>query len=477
MQSFDFKTTPYEHQLWNFNRHGQDDEHGLFWEQGTGKSWEAIQHAAMAWAMGKIDGVIVIAPPGVHDNWDTDELPTHCPVPYLAHAWSSARAPTQRHKAEVTRVLKFPKLSFLLMSYNNFMTKAGRKACDQFVKGKRIMLILDESQRIKSPNAKRTKSICAFAKRCVIRRICSGTPVTKAPFDVYPQMRSLDWDFWKPHGFASFLPFKNYFGIWEDRMNGQTGQRFKTCVAYRNVEKLTEIIQGVTHRVLKDDVLDLPPKVFHKRYFEMGPKQKKYYKQLRDEMLTWLESGEMVTAPLMIVRMLRLQQISSGYLPHDDGEGVTYLDENPRLSLLMDMLEDLPHAIIFARFRHDIDQICGKLGSNAVRYDGAVTQEQRRENKAAFQEGRVPYFVGNTAACATGLTLHRTNTMIYYTNSFDLEHRMQSEDRIHRIGQERSCNYFDLICQGTLDGYIVKRLREKKDIASTVIGDEIKEWI
>ena len=475
--NFEFKTKPYEHQLWNFKNHSGDDAHGLFWEQGTGKSWEAIQHAARLYAEGGITGVIVIAPNGVHDNWDTDELPAHCPIPYLSHAWSSARASTKTHAAAVARVIKFPRLAFLLMSYHNFMTKMGRKACDQFVASRRVLLILDESQRIKSPNAKRTKSICSFARKCDLVRIASGTPVTRAPFDVYPQMRALDWDFWKPHGFGSFLPFKTYFGIWEDRVNASTGQRFKTCVSYRNIEKLTEIIQSVTHRVLKSEALDLPSKVYHKRYFEMSPKQKKIYGELRDQMLTWLDSGEMVTAPLMIVRMLRLQQISSGYLPHDDRENVTYLDENPRLNLLTDMLEDLPHAIIFARFRHDIDQICGKLGSNAVRYDGSVSQEERKANKAAFQEGRVPYFVGNTAACSTGLTLHRTNTVIYYTNSFDLEHRMQSEDRIHRIGQHETCNYYDLICKGTLDGYITKSLREKKNVASTVIGDEIKEWI
>lgn len=473
---FEFKSKPYEHQLRNFIAHSGDDHHGLFWEQGTGKSWEALQHAARLYSEDRISGVIVIAPNGVHDNWDTDELPAHCPVPYLSHAWSTRRAATKAHQAEVTRVLKFPRLAFLLMSYNNFMTKMGRKACDQFVKSRRVLLILDESQRIKSPNAKRTKSIAAFSKKCECARICSGTPVTKSPFDVYSQMKALDYDFWKPHGFSSFTPFKTYFGIWEDRVNGQTNQRFKACVSYRNVELLADIIKTCTDRVLKEDALDLPGKVYHRRYFEMSAEQRRIYKQLRDEFLTFIDSG-MVTAPLMIVRMMRLQQISSGYLPDDENQVVTKFKDNPRLDLLMDLLEDMDSALIFARFRHDIDVICERLGDSCVRYDGSVGQEQRKEAKEKFQSGQVPFFVGNTAACSTGLTLHRTSNVIYYTNSFDLEHRLQSEDRVHRIGQTRSCNYYDLLGQGTMDGYILKSLREKKNIASTVIGDELKEWI
>jgi len=489
-----FKTKPLEHQLENYLDHAAEESHGLLWDQGTGKSWEAIAHFERAYVEEKIDAVLIVAPNGVHDNWVYDELPKHCGSKYHAISWSTRRAATKTHAENAARALRFPGLAILAISYNGYMTKKGKAFVRKFATKRKVFLILDESQRVKSPDAKRTKSLVAFSKRFPHTRILSGTPITKAPFDIFTQMKALDWDFWKPHGFASVEAFKTYFGIWRTFIEydpedaelpedmRRVTKRFRKCIAYRNLNKLSKIVMAKCSRVLKDDVLDLPPKVYTKRYFELAPDQRVAYRNIRDEFLTFLDSGDMVTAPLMITRLLRLQQITCGFLPPDDPEtGITHIFKtNPRLDLLLDCLEDVEgKALIFARFRHDIDKICYALGDDCVRYDGAVNSDDRLIARRLFQDDPdgPRFFVGNPAACATGLTLTAASTVVYYSNSFDLEHRIQSEDRAHRIGQTSKVLYIDLIAKGCVDARIVQSLRDKKHIAAIVTRDKMKEWI
>ena len=223
----------------------------------------------------------------------------------------------------------------------------------------------------------------------------------------------------------------------------------------------------------------------------MSPEQSKLYESLKDECIAWLDDGGgAVTAEMPIVKLLRLQQIASGWVPRSD-EDIEAGDEepiyeipgkNPRLELLGEIVEDLPHpAIIWARFRGDIDRIGAKLdamGKTWVRYDGAIPPgPERAEAKRQFNEGEVQFFVGNPAVGGQGLTLIRAKTTIYYSNSFDLDQRLQSEDRNHRIGQDVPVNYVDLIARGTVDSQIIQALRRKINVASMITGDQLREWL
>lgn len=492
---YEMKTKPFSHQAASFEAGKDERIWGYFFEQGTGKSKLVIDEAGHLFLEGRIDAVIVIAPNGVHQNWDTDELPTHLGVPYHAHTWQSKRASTKWHQAAAKRLLSrgFP---WLLMSYDGFMTKAGRKFADEFKKARNTLIILDESQRIKTPSAKRTQALVRWGKGGKVRRVLSGTPVTNTPFDIYPQLKFLDVNFWKSHGFASYEAFKTHFGVWQEfalapkscpkcPAGGQCkrcklGSRFRKVVDFKNLDQLAQIVRTVSSRVLKEDVLDLPPKVYTKRYVDLSPEQRRLYDGLKAEMMVELQSGELITTPMAVTRLLRFQQILSGYLPSDDCEELNPLDENPRHKLLLDILENDVEgkALIFSRFRPDIDLIVQSLGSDCVRYDGAVGDDERLAARRAFQDPAGPrYFVGNPAACSTGLTLTAANTVIYYANSFVLEQRLQSEDRAHRIGQTRSVNYIDIVAAGTVDEHIVKSLRSKYNIAAAVNADKLREWI
>lgn len=481
-----FKTTPFAHQLTELGVSQDLPVRAVFWEQGTGKTKLTIDTAAHLYRAGKIDAVLVIAPPGVHQNWLTDEIPAHLPddIPFLGHAYESKKAQTKRHRQACEALMGFAGLALLAQSYQAFMTGEGRRTAEKFFHRRKVLYVLDESQRIKTPGAKRTISIVATGRRTPYKRILSGTPVTNKPFDIYAQLKFLDEDFWKNHGFASYEAFKTYFGIWEQRVNGATGQRFNQVVAFKNLDQLAQIVAKVSSRVTKEEGCpDLPPKVYQRRYFDLTDEQHSAYNTLKEEFLLFLDSGETVSAPLVITRLLRLQQITCGYLPLDPGpDGEPQLQrfvENPRLAALKEVLEDLEgKAIIFARFRADIDQICEALGEEAVRYDGAVEGDDRLDARQRFQgDDEIKYFVGNPAVAGTGLTLHAASNVIYYSNSFDLEHRLQSEDRAHRIGQSRTVNYIDLVAKGTVDSKIVQSLREKKDLAAQITGDEVKQWI
>jgi len=452
----------------------------LWWEQGTGKTKPVIDEAAELYEAGEIDGLMVVAPNGVHRNWASDELPVHMPERVLkktrCHIWYSTD--TKRHQESFLETLNHPGLAVLVMSYNAVWTNRGRDAWKAFLKKRRCVYVLDECQRIKNPSAKWSKRIIGSNVGAPYLRELSGTPIANNPFDAYNILKFLDPDVWKKYGITTFAAFKQYFGVWETWQT-RDGRNYPKCIAYRNLNLLQREMARLGSRVTKDEVLDLPPKLYSKRYHEPTAEQRRIYRELQNECVAELESGDL-TAMLAIVRLLRFQQLVCGYLPESDDNPVLrdLPGGNPRITLLSEICEDLSHkAIIWARFQRDIDLICQALGDSCVFVDGRVAGEARGAALDAFQKGDKQFLVANPAAIATGVTLHAARTVIYYSNSFSLELRLQSEDRAHRIGQLHPVQYIDIVCPGTVDEKIVDALRKKVDIASQITGDSLKDWI
>jgi SNF2 family DNA or RNA helicase len=365
------------------------------------------------------------------------------------------------------------------MSYDAIMTATGDAYVLKLFAARRCLMVLDESVHIKTPKAKRTQRVLARGAGATFRRILTGTPVDNAPFDVFTQLKFVSPTIWDSIGCRSFVAFKNFFGVWEEMRDPRSGRMFRNLVRYRNLQKLAEIVATVSCRVLKKVVLDLPPKLYTKRYFELSQHQKRYYKEMADTYSVRLESGE-VTALLVIVQMIRFQQIISGFLV-DEEDKVVPLPDNPRLALLREILaETQGKSLVFGKFVFDIDTIMAALkedGIEAVRYDGSVSDPDRAEAIERFQRGTARVLVGNPATIKEGLTLHAASTVIYYNNSFKLRDRLQSEDRAHRIGQRNAVTYIDLVAEGTIDEKIVTALRNKLDIASVITKDELRTWI
>ncbi len=523
---YKFKTPPYDHQRKLFNETCDIKAFAVFWEQGTGKTKLIVDTAAHLFLIGEIDAMLVIAPNGVHDNWTRDELPAHLPdeiVGSLCLTWHSKKAKTKQTQRAVEDLLQFKGFAILAMSYDALVTKAGHAVAKRFLTTRKCMMVADESGRIKSPKAKRTKQMVAAGKLAPYKRILTGTPVGNSPFDLFSQINFLKPDFWTQHGLRNFFLFKTHFGLFRQRRL-KDGHQFQELMEYRRLPELRAMLADFSSRVVKDDVLDLPPKVYQKRYFDLDANSRKMYEALKTEMVLWLESGERIEASLAIVRLMKLQQLSSGFIKFDDDQMVNDLGTefvpsakhdgmvivhddkySSRVRAFLDMLEDHPGKIIvWARFTQELNMICEALANediDFVRYDGTTPSHERvaaikrfQSDKPIAMEELYPdddwdqsllgstlpparVFAANAACAGEGLTLHAAGTVAYFSNSFKLTERLQSEDRAHRIGQTKSVNYIDFIARDTIDNHIVKSLREKKDVAAQVTGDKLMEWI
>lgn len=472
----------FAHQQQILAESGDKPYFAVFWEQGTGKTRLALETMVNLARKGEVDAALVLAPNGVHQLWIQDEIPSWVPGHdrlFTAY-YTSSKAATKAHQRMCEQALTAP-FPIVAMSYDAFMTKTGMAWVRKFLDRRRVFYVLDESTAIKTPAAKRTKSIVASGQHAPYRRILTGTPITNSPFDAYTQMRFLDQDFWRKAGFQTFTAFKTYFGIWAKGFNTGQQREYEYVVGYRNLPELQAILAPHSSRVQKADVLDLPPKLYSKRYFELTPEQRRIYQEIKEQALTVLATGDLVTVPLVITRLLRLHQVTSNYLP-TDGDEPTYTisPNNPRMDCLMEALEEVSgQAIIWARFNMDVDQICERLGNRAVRCDGRDSAQERQQRITSFKAGQVQFLVSKpqTIGVSRGQTLVNANTVVYYNNTFSLEDRLQSEDRAHRSGQTHAVDYVDIVAPGTIDTHIVKALRDKLDVASQITGDQLKEWV
>ena len=490
--SFEFKTKPYKYQeiIWEDTK--DKKAHALFMEQGTGKTKVDIDTVGYLYHQGKVENLLVVAPSGVHRNWIVDEIPKHLSdnIKRLTHSYSTTKSKTRKHKDAISDLMTYDQgLAVLAMSYDSFMTKPGKQVAWDFMKKKKLLYTLDESARIKDPDTKRTKALLKSANYADYKRILTGTPIANGPFDVWAPINFLDEEVWIKHKLSSFWVFKNYFGNIV-RRKANLGHFFETLnkeTPYKHLDELYEILQPVSTRVTKAEVLkDLPAKLYSTRYFELGKEQQAIYDEIDKNYMVMVE-GELWTMELALTRQLRLQQVTCGYLPKVDpepgDEPYTMLPgKNIRLETLKELCEDTPHqGIIWARFTKDVDLIMELLNSEgmggAVRYDGQVNEDERALSIDKFRAGKAQWFVGKASVGGEGLTLTEAKTVIYYNNTFKFTERLQSEDRAHRIGQTQAVLYYDIAGIGTVDEQIIEALIKKHKIADQITGDASKTWI
>jgi len=480
IRDYKFKTKPYEHQIKALEKSWAQETYGLFMEMGTGKSKVLVDNIAMLYDRGAIRGVLIVAPKGVYKNWDQIEFPVHMPehVEYTKVLWEANI--TKKKQFELDTLFNDKgDLKILIMNVEALSTNKGLDFAHSFLNiflG-RALIGIDESTTIKNPTAKRTKNILKLRDLAKYRRILTGSPVTKSPLDLYSQCEFLDpWHL----GHPSYYSFRSRYAHMLDRNFG--GRRVQIVGSYRRLGELSEKLDKFSYRVLKEECLDLPPKIYMKRFVELTKEQKKVYDQMKEMALAILDDKVMSTMNVM-TQLMRLHQVTCGHFKADD-ESITHLKNN-RIDELMSLLDETEgKVIIWANYREDIRNIVDSLKktygeASTVEYWGEVDATLRQENIAQFQEKNSPtrYFVGNAQTGGYGITLTAANTVIYYSNSYDLEKRLQSEDRAHRIGQTGSVTYVDLIAEDTIDEKIVKSLRNKINIANEIMGEDIKDWI
>ena len=475
--NYKFKKKPYAHQLTALEKSWNRQTCAYFMEMGTGKTKVLIDNLAMLYDKGKVDGALIIAPKGVVGTWYNNEIPAHLPdhINDVTVLWQANITKKQQEKLDY---LFEPEenLHILIMNVEALSTTKGKDFAEKFLDSHNTLMAIDESTTIKNPNAKRTKNILKLSELAKYKRIMTGSPVTKNPLDLYSQCEFLDpWLL----DYTSYYAFRNRYA--EMKTMHAHGRSIQVVDKFKNLGELSDTLKNFSYRVLKEDCLDLPDKIYMKRNIKLTPDQFKIYKQMKDQAIAML-NGKVTSTATVLTQLMRLHQITCGHFTADDGS--TQAISNNRMDELMGVLEETEgKAIIWAHYQYDITNIIQnvvkKYGEGSiVDYFGLTPQEERQPNIKKFQDDpKCRFIVGTPSTGGYGITLTAANTVIYYSNGYDLEKRLQSEDRAHRIGQQKPVTYVDLICDDTVDEKIVKALRKKINIASEVLGEEMKSWI
>ena len=476
--NYKFKTKPYDHQIKALEKSVDKKNYAYFMEMGTGKSKVLVDNMAMLYDKGKINGALIIAPKGVYNNWFVGEIPTHLPshIQPKMVIWTASTSKTKDKEYHTLFETGYD-LHILIMNVEAFSTDKGRLFAGKFLRAHRTLMAIDESTTIKTPTAKRTKAIVTLGKEAHYKRILTGSPVTKSPLDLFSQCNFLNDELLES---SSYYSFKNRYAVMKTHNFG--GRRVQIVHSYQRLDELAGILKGFSYRVLKEECLDLPPKVYIKREVELSKEQLQAYSTMKSSALALLK-GKMATAPHVLTQMMRLHQITCGHLKNDDGT-TTEIKSN-RMTELMNLLDEVEgKVIIWGNYIYDIENLVKSVKKeygedSVVQYYGATSSQDRAEAIKKFQDpdSKVRFFIGNPQTAGYGITLTEAGTVVYFSNGYDLEKRLQSEDRAHRIGQKKSVTYVDFIAPKTVDEKIVKALRNKIDIASQVMGEELKSWI
>jgi len=484
LSTYPFKTRPYAHQYTIIENTWARNDYALHLEMGLGKSRIVIDNLAILHAQGKLTHAIVLAPAGVYSNWLL-EFDKHLPdtVPLALHLWK--RLGTQKEADAFKSIVldDTDSLRVLIMNIEALSTEKGQKAAEVF--NKKIpgpsAIVIDESTAIKNPSARRTKAAIKLGKEADYRRVLSGLPTPNSPLDLYAPFSFLSGANRHLLGYDNYYAFRSRYCI-EKTMRMGSQRQFKSVVGYRRLDELQSKVEQNAVRLKKTDCLDLPEKSYLQRSCELTSEQSKLYKSLKKEFLTEYED-QTVSPTIMITRLLRFQQLVTGHITTDDGE----VREVPskRLKCLMELLQEVSgKAVIWTNFRYCIKDITKAIaeeyGNDSVAsYFGDTKQADRVEIVERFQDpnSNLRFFVGNPSTAGYGITLTAANLAIYYSRDFRLDNRLQSEDRIHRIGQTKGVSYVDLYTPDTIDERIVSALKSKLDLSAKVLGEKAAKWL
>lgn len=457
-----------------------------FMDQGTGKTWTLLADAEREFAAGRIDGLLVLAPNGVHTNWTRREIPMHMSVPFIAASYSSGGGKAQdaalaRLFAPREKDAPVP-LRILTMAIDALVTERAMDLARRFLRVTRAMMALDESTRIKNVASLRHKRALALRPFAAAARIATGMPIPQSPLDLFGQMEFLRNGLLGTTSYRAFVAEHADLVDMKEMPNvvrRSPKAAFAQIVAkdengnprYRNIDRLTARVANHAFRIRKEQCLALPPKVYQQLTFRLAPVQQRAYNTLKEDLRIII--GDQMFPVKALAALTKLQQVTSGFAIVN-GEPQSIADGNPRLSLLLELLEDEPGSVIvWARFREELRTIAAALRGKrrVVGYHGGTSEADRNAAVDAFQSGEADLFLGQPQSGGIGLTLTAAQTVVYFSNDFNLETRVQSEDRAHRIGTQHSVRYIDLIAEGTVDHGIVRSLRRKRSLGAGVLAD------
>ncbi len=323
--NYKFKTKPYAHQMTALKKSWNKENFAYFMEMGTGKTKVLIDNLAMLYDKGKVDGALIIAPKGVINTWYEQEIPTHLPqhIENVTVLWQPNINKKYEEKLKTLFEVETA-LHILIMNVEALSTDKGVKYASKFLNSHKTLMAVDESTTIKNPSAKRTKNIIGLGKIAKYKRIMTGSPITKNPLDLYSQCEFLNpWLL----DFTSYYAFRNRYA--EMKTMHAHGRSIQIVDKFKNLSELSETVKTFSDRVLKEDCLDLPDKIYMKRNIKLSPDQFKLYKQMKDQAIAML-NGKVTSTMTVLTQLMRLHQITCGHFTADDGS--TQAIANNRIS-------------------------------------------------------------------------------------------------------------------------------------------------
>ena len=325
-------------------------------------------------------------------------------------------------------------------------------------------MVCDESHRIKSRTSQQSKLCYSLGRKSDRRYVLTGTMITNNPLDAFGQFKFLDESILG----SNFFAFQNRYAIMV------TNGRARFPVKFINLQDLANKIAPWTYRITKEEAkLNLPEKIYETRYVDLPDNANRIYKQLGRELLAEI-GDKAVTAPIVLTKILRFSQITSGFVVTEDGTEEELHER--KINELVDIIEQVEgQVVVWTKFKHEMAMVKRRLellGEKFACFSGDTPQTEREEILTRFRDGELRIFVGQVQAGGTGISLATASTCIYMSNPFSLGDRLQSEDRLHRIGQKNNVTYIDLICPGTIDETVIKILKNKKNMADLVQGDK-----
>jgi len=539
---YEFRTKPFDHQRECFDLSAERAYYGYLMEQGTGKTWVGINTAGHLFERHRIEAVVVVAP-------NEGDLPVVWIEQFATHLPKRIEYTAVRARSGLMKVKEKKKLAIVLdramqcglriITTNVEATRKGSPLFDtllKFMRTFKTLMIIDESTRIKGPSSSQTRGCLKLGDNADFRRIASGTLISNGgPLDAFAQIGFLSKDIL---GFESFTAYKAHYcelmppthGLvrhMAEKMSQKIRDPAKRAafagnmreiiqipardalgrVIYRNVAELHARIAPHTFRVLKDDCLDLPPKLYSKRFVDLTPLQRNIYDEVKEEVIAEFEADGVlntITAPLAITRMLRLQQvICNHYAPDPDPDHPksppkriekwevnkkdgSIILTNPRMMVVRSIIEeanDTARGIIWCRHHPEIEEVSQTLAAlygaeTVVQLHGKIKDDARTKARHDFQNRKTPvrWLVGQIRA-GIGIDLFEANWEIFYSNDYSYENRKQAEDRGHRIGLRHNLSIYDIVARGTGDEKIIDSLRCLQDISDAILGDHPRTWI
>ena len=469
---YQYKTPPYEHQRKALNKGGLLQNFAYFMEMGTGKTKVAIDNATYLYQQKEIKEVIVIAPNSVYRNW-LAEILTHSPIKPYTWVWKVDK------QKDLDRASRSNDLIYLLFNVEAMSHRSGWKWLEARLNlnGPKTLLILDESTTIKNPGAIRTKHLCRLGRLAKYRRILTGSPVTKSPLDLYTQCGFLSKELL---GFDSYYTFRARYAVMQQIQMG--GRQILMPKYYTNLDELEVKLKEFSFRVTKEECLDLPPKVYVQRQVALDSEQQGVYNDLRKKAKAVIED-ETVSFANKLTEILRLHQVCNGFLKTDSGQYYSF-KKNPKLNELLRILDEVTgKSIIWSTYVYNIEEIKNKIQAvygkdSVVSIYGKDSVEDRKRAVETFQSNdRCRFLVGNPSVGGYGLTLTAARNVVYFSNSYNLEVRKQSEDRAHRIGQKHKVTYIDIQVPSSIDTMIISALKRKIQLSAATLGEEAKKWL